>query len=395
MATLKLPPGAPEIPADLLPGFENPEDVLDELHRPMFFTCRNKFNMLLLGYVAAEDAVGETLLFAPTTAITVAKVKNGQTTMLEALTSSWLMAVQFDGQGQLLRACSIDDPMTLQAFLPTPGTTLHLEHMPVLAARAIGAKIGAGHIPASVVVTMTDSVRKAMKLLMDFVQGNDAVGRPSNESRTLFDLVVQRFLFRSFEVSFGTHVPFQQVPQIKKSLILLQKGLEWARSGKIGDLSEEEKDVALRALYMIAPPSVGHIDSIEIGGSFLGVGERSFKLNKKLRKRISLERGGKGPKEVLLQGHLFEANAETMTCQMRVTRLDDSDIDEPGQVYTLAFDESEFYQVAHAAVEEAPARVFGTAHPKKAMSVDVQSVQLRMPISDPPELESDDDGQVV
>lgn len=395
METLKLPKNAPDVPQDLLDGIEEPVEVLDELHRPMFYTCRNRLGMLLLGYVAAEDENGETLFFAPTSEVTVAKVKSGQVTMLEALTPSWIIAVQWNQDGQIVRACLVENPMTLESRLPAPGATLYFEHMPVLAARALGGKIGPGLIPSSVVVTVTESVRKAMKLLMDFVRGSEQPGRPSNESRMLFDLAVQRFAFRSFEVSFGTAQPIQEVPQIEASMKLLQKGLEWTRNRKIlNGLTEEEKDVVLRAVYMLAPPTVGYIDSVEISGSFLGIGNRPFKLNQKLRKEIALIQAGKGPREVLLQGHLFEANSETLTCQMRVTKIDDAKIDEPGQVYTLIFDD-DFYQVAHAAVDEAPARVFGTFHPKKQTFVDVQSIQLR-PLSDSSaELDSEEDGGVT
>lgn len=328
------PDGRSAVPLAWL-GSPTPREVLYEAEAPVVFTVENASGQAMLAYVADEDATGRWLLLAPCTDSSLNDLRDGRSPVREALEASWMWLARVEGGAWTAAwACNLGD---LPAdYLPTPGLLLTPELEPVIATRAIGARIGRTTTPASVVAYIADATRKAVKGILEFVLQRDPQGRPPDELRTLYDLPVQRFAFASFEIAFTTSPTLLQSAEIARTTELLRKGLAWAASDGTQPLaatSDAERAAVLQAIYQLAPPTTGAIENIEVRGQWMH--HRHVRLGRDTRRRIQAEiRRTRVEHVVSRQGRIGEFDKDNLTFTLR---------DTPGGVDVRGIFEEELY----------------------------------------------------
>jgi hypothetical protein len=223
-----------------------------------------------------------------------------------------------------------------------PGTMLWPSLEPLISVRAIGEGIQEGQVPGSVILGIVEGVRKALKLLAEYVLEQPAQsGRPSILIKRLFDLPAQRLAFGSFEIAFRSPIMspalFKDMAQYeideeKKALrevgSLLQTGLTWLSKGNLtetvaGDSADQErKRVILQALKSLTPSSQGVIREVEIRGELVGSTSRPVVLNRGNRRLVNqalaLALPSSQPDSVLeLIGRVRELDKDRLTFELR------------------------------------------------------------------------------
>ncbi len=262
-----LRPNLRELPTQWLTGC-NIAETLYEAEYPVVFTVETSIG-LLLAYVAAESTTGMWQVMAPISGHALDRLKRGTLALRAALTASsmWLVLVE---NGTVRKGFIVEERDIPHGHLPLPMTPLLPEHEPVLTARAVGAEIRAGAVPASVVSFVAEGVRSSLKALMEYSHGERVSGAPRRRFRELYDLPVQELAFGSFQVAFGS--PSEMSEEIGKAVQLLREALSWASRNDLpapGDKEAPWEQIAiLRALYQLAPPTRGPIQRLHIGGSW-------------------------------------------------------------------------------------------------------------------------------
>ena len=107
--------------------------------------------------------------------------------------------------------------------------------------------------------------------------------------------------------------------QVRNAAMELKKGLAWA-AGLGDDLPQAsiDENTLLRATKLLTPPNSGIIDSIEIGGKWVG---SNISLNRGARARVSerLKRSSSA-EPFVFHGLLEAADVGKLTCTLRYTR---------------------------------------------------------------------------
>jgi hypothetical protein len=271
----------------------------------------------------ADESQGEVITFlAPISDSQCKALEAGYLSVREALTSSWLwfhLAKQTEEpKFWAVNICDIPND-----FLPLDRTPLLLEHEAVFKTRAIGEHIALGKMPASVVAFVADATRSALKTLLDFTSAIPGEGRPKEDHRALYDLPIQRFVFASFELSFGAPneglFPSQEM---RKAVEKLESGLIWAASTdnetSLSTSSSEEKAAVLRSALLLTPPTTGAISEIEISGTWIKSGH--IRLTHNSRKKVNKElRMLDKEKIVTYSGRIGESDDDNLSFILRDT----------------------------------------------------------------------------
>jgi hypothetical protein len=342
------PPSAETFPEQALGNLE-PVEVLCEVDIPRIFTTKISGGLLSLAYLADEREDGKILLLAPTSASLVEAIKKGNLPVRDALTRSSLVMVHQNWEDKIL-GCHLVDPSDIPPlFLPTHGTTLYPEHMPVLTARALGALIKPGAIPASVVSFVAEKTRMAMKVLIDHVLKRSDKNRPPEAVRMLYDLPVNRLAFNSFEIDFGVPRELFERKELVAAADLLRRGLDWASASGDADLegSDEERAAIREALALLSPPAVGAIEEMQIGGTWAK--SVPTRLTRAVSKRVSNRRkGARFPRNVALFGKLYASNTNDLSCMMAVELRDENRVE--GLSVRLLFEPEHYERAGFASV---------------------------------------------
>ncbi len=300
-------------------GSSRPIEVLYEAECPIIYTIKTATGQLLLAYVADETEHHQMLLLTPCKQSIVSDLREGRCAVRDALLSSWLWLAKLAHNGEWSDVWSIDSSSVPEDYLPRPGTLLYPDLEPVLSTRVVGASIARATTPASVIAYAADSMRKAIKTLLEYLLDVENLGRPSDALRELYDLPAQRLAFNSFEISFSAPRQLATDQALISAIKLLQIGLQWAGGNEntpITGASDAERNALLRALLELTPPSAGAIENVEVGGRWILKG--TTRLTRASRKRVRDElKRLQVEKVVTLEGRIGEFDRDNCTFILR------------------------------------------------------------------------------
>ncbi len=294
--------------------------VLYEAEIPILYLTRTEQGQTLLAFVAEEGSAGTFTILAPISASSLSALERGYLSVRDALTASWMwLHLNDPEQSRVWTTSATELP---DGVLPLAGTPLLPEHEPVLRTRAVGEQVVLGSMPASVVAFVADSTRKAMKIILDFLEAAPAAGRPREDHRVLYDLPIQSFAFASFELGFSP--PDEGLfprEQIREAARRLERGLTWASEHDdrplVGD-SDEERETILRAALLLTPPLAGPIAEIQVSGTWLTHGK--VRLSRDSRRRVRKElRRLDSERVVSYQGRIGELDIDNLSFILRDT----------------------------------------------------------------------------
>lgn len=281
-------PGSNEIEARLV-GDLTALQVLDEDVVERLWVVQNGLGQHMLAYLAAELPEFDWIILSPCNGTIVTGLENGSIALRDAVVGAWMWLVQRRSDGSL-STWAVDASLIPEVNLPRPGVRLRFEHSPAITTRAIGASIGHGTAPASVVAWVADSTRKAVKVLLDHMFEFEKGGRPTDEARSLYDLPVRSLAFNSFEVGLGLPESATGKEKVQQAIALLQAGFDWLASAAdeplLPDSSTEERIAVLAALKTLAPPKHGAIERVEVGGLYM---QRLGNLDRAARAKLQTE----------------------------------------------------------------------------------------------------------
>jgi hypothetical protein len=370
------------MPVEVVGNLE-PIDVLCEVGLPRIFTVRLSAGFLFLAYLADEQDDAKILLLAPTSEEIIDSIKMGFIPVRDALVRTSLLMVEQSWEDRVMVCYQVKPSDIPPRFLPMPGTTLYLEHMPALSVRAVGPALKPGSLPSNAVSQVFEGVRKSLKLLADSVMER-AEGAVSSTVRELCNLPVMNFRFGSIEVDFRKPDGLFESEEMKAAIALLNRGIEWTQDPDgeaLNGLSEEEQSAVFEALEKLAPHRGGAISSVEIGGSWVARGQ--VRLTSRTRDLVLRKINGPHPKDVVLHGELFAANAHTRSCTMAVHTRDNAPAPK-GEEVTLRLEPEDYEHIAPKAARGRFATVVGRQQ-KNRIRVDWIKLagEDNVPASDP------------
>ena len=193
----------------------------------------------------------------------------------------------------------------------------------------------ASEVPASVVRRVIDGAMHTMKTLIEHVLDVSASeGRPTDRLRRYYDLPTRRFVFGSFEATFGEPIAAGEqalLPEEQRALDraaqLLQRGVAAVQSAAPeGDELSPDPDlaVALDALSGLLPPGSGIIEAVQIGGRLVGAARASLSREHGARARRYLRRARPQSEPVQVRGSIRELDKDAMTFIVRSHDLSQS-----------------------------------------------------------------------
>jgi hypothetical protein len=342
-----------------------PSEVLDQYDGPRIFTLFDRHEDFCLAFWCDSDDRYERYLVVPFSQSLRDQLTGGHISVVDALDQPWLWVVDIDETGRPGRSWRSEFRTLPREILPEPGTMLWPSLEPLLSIRAIGVQIGEGITPASVIRDTIDAAEKALKILIEYVlEQTQVLGRPATALRELYDLPAVGLEFRSFEISFGPPIrydqgSFEEVAGSEKAENdriyervkgLLAKGLKPPLQGLLfpEDLGDniEERRVILRAIEKLAPPSSGYIQSIELRGGLVSSasrGQQPVRLERGLRPAIRTAirvLSGETVEDRVLTGLIRKLDKDRSTFELR-------EIEDPGFTtqefsYELGFEEEIF-----------------------------------------------------
>jgi hypothetical protein len=354
-----------------------PVEVFYDFDGPRIFTVNDADGELNLAYWSDEDEHVCRYVVVPTTAKLVDSLRSGSISVFDALQQPrcWLCDISPDGGIVECQRVDFDD--IPPDSLPAIGTMLLPTLEPLLTLRAIGAEIVPGQIPSSVIRACVEGVQKAFKVLSEYVLEEPShAGRPTQFLRRLFDLPMQRFAFRSFEVSFRMPVEEQnlftttgqkspEAETLEEVGTLLKKGLKWltTTAGAEGVYSPDNPDegaVVLRALKELTPSSQGSIERLELNGQLIGPRHSPLVLERSARQLVNtaIHTRSLEPQPVDLEGRIRELDKDRLSFELR-------EITAPPHTRRFVFDEELLEEVFQALKDDVRVRVTGKTFPVK------------------------------
>lgn len=317
MFSIEPPPGQPEVEWGIsaLPETE----VLYEAEEPIIYVSQITSNLRLLIYLAEASGSCDWLVAAPIGGERLLSLKAGFLPVRAALFESWTLLCRRSREGSL-QFWSIEEDDLPPHCLPLAGTPLYSEHVPVLVAKAIGPELTPGRLTSSVISSVADSGRKALKTLLDYVMDQAADGKPTNAYRAMYDLPVRRLGFGSFEVAFGA----PQCDETMRTITIqaaekLRLGLHWL-TGLASDQppgnTDEEKLALLESLVELTPTQGGQVEQMMISGSW--VGPYPIALDKRSRLKVRSQINALRAERVISQnGRVREMDQDRLSFTLR------------------------------------------------------------------------------
>lgn len=357
-----------------------PVEVLDEYDGPRLFTLNDSELELNLAYWSDADETACRYIVVPTTQRIVSALRKGSISVFDALNQPRCWLCDVTHQGDLTACTRVAFESVPRDSLPGIGTMLLPTLEPLLTLRAVGAEINPGEIPGSVILACVEGVRKAFKVLSEFVLGQEPqAGRPDEFLRRLFDLPTQRIAFSSFEISFrmpveerhlftGNGDKSREVETLEEVGTLLTKGLKWlaTAASEEGLYSPEKPDqggVILRALKELTPSSQGSIERLELKGQLIGPRTKPLVLDRSARQRVNTAIRSRSlePQIVDMEGRIRELDKDRLSFELR-------EIEGVPQIQRFVFDEELLEEVFQAFQEDARVKVAGRTFPVKNLA---------------------------
>ncbi len=323
-------------------GSLEPERVLFEYEGPRSFLARDPNGDLLFAHQCGEFVDAWRYAVVPFSDELTAALEEGRLDLRSALQQPrlWLVDIGHGGQPQRCVRSSISD--VPETCLPTLGVMLYPDLEPLLAVRSIGKNVELGTATLGLLRTSLDNTRNALKTLATYVLGEaQKSGQPSRKTRKYYDLPAQLLAGSVRVCVFAPADPQQQMfdatdetwARMQK---LLQLGLDEIGKQSTTAATPPDNDLraALQAVYCLAPPAYGPVESTEVSGrlvrasSTARVISRSAGVTLRARLKVGMEQK---PEIVEAQGIISELDREEATCLLR---------DNVGMtLYKISFDE--------------------------------------------------------
>ncbi len=372
-----------------------PVEILYEFDGPRIFTLKDLDDDLCLAYWSDENEKFVRYVVAPTTPKIVDSLRNGNTSVYDALNQPrcWFCNVNHQGKMELCERIEFD--VIPRDSLPQIGTMLLPSLEPLLTLRAVGAAIIPGQIPGSVIRTCVEGVQKSFKFLSEYVlRQKPQAGRPDEFMRRLFDLPTQRLAFASFEISFRMPISepdlftsegeaSPEAETLNEVSELLNRGLKWltTAAGEAGVYSpenNEEQAVVLRAIKELTPSSYGSIERLELKGRLLGCQTKPLVLDRSARQRINnaIRISSMEPQLVDLEGRIRELDKDRLSFELR-------EIAGSTATQRFVFDEDILEDVFQAFQEDVRVRVAGRTFPVKNVAYALAISRLASSLPEP------------
>lgn len=358
----------------------DPVEILYEFDGPRIFTFLDADEAPNLAYWSDEDENHTRYVVVPTNKGIVDNLRNGVLSVFDALEQPRCWICDAAPDGKLIGCFLVDFGAIPKDALPARSVMLWPSLEPLLSLRAVGDEIVPGKIPGSVVRLCVEGVQRSLKVLSEYVLGQEnQAGRPDEFMRKLFDLPAQRFAFASFEVSFRMPIEErnlftsigQKPPEVEileEVGGLLKKGLKWlatsaAEAGVYSSGDSEERAAVLRALKELTPSSQGSIEQIELRGQLVGARVAPLILKKKARLQVNaaIRSQTLEPQLVDLEGRIRELDMDRLSFELR-------EIEGASTTQKFVFDEELLDDVFQAVQEGQRIRVAGRTFPVKNLA---------------------------
>ena len=327
------------------------ERVLFEYEGPRSFLARDQHGDLLFAHQCGESNDVWRYAVVPFSDELTAALEEGRLDLRSALEQPrfWLVDIGHGGQPQSCVRSSLS--AVPETCMPKAGVMLYPELEPLLAVRSVGKNVELGKARLGLLRTSLDNTRNALKTLATYVLGDaQKSGQPSRKTRKYYDLPAQ-LLAGSIRVCvFSSADPQKQMfdesdetwTRMQK---LLQLGLDEIGKQPTTAVTSPDNDLraALQAVYCLAPPAYGPVESTEISGRLVHPSRTarviSRSVRETLRARLQLA-AEKKPEIVEAQGFISELDREEATCLLR---------DSVGTtLHKISFDEKLFDEVKDA-----------------------------------------------
>lgn len=272
-------------------SMSEPHEVLYDYDGPKIFTTKVG-SMLRLWYACGEDRQSGTarFLIVPASDASISQLKAGIKTVHDALSQPWLWAVDVGSDGLPISGWALAGLSEVpRDSKPEKDAPLWPSLVPFLAYRLIGAGLGEGTTPSSVISRAVEKPTAAVKRLLELASNTVAHGgRPANSFRKQYDMVALRMAFNSFEISFS--LPAESVAQREiEDVDLHEEGAKRLRSALTwlrGDQTQPEPEIGLlEVLQDLVPPAHGQVERTEIKGALLA-GAKPVELNRADRTKV-------------------------------------------------------------------------------------------------------------
>jgi hypothetical protein len=323
---------AAHYPADLF-NISEISEVLYEFDGPRIFTTSHA-GLLYFWYECGEDVDSRIwrYLVTPTDKVFIAKLKTGSRTVYDALSLSWLWAVDVDDSDSIAAAWVLPDLDAVPANAKPEKDVFLWPHLqPLLTYRLIGEGLSEGNVPASIVARAMEQPISALKRLLEISSYTVAPGRPHESFRREYDLSARHFAYNSFEVSFGLTIDPDN-SQDQQALSIYQasaKSLSTALSWLNSEARENIPDTGLlTVLKDLSPPAHGQVERVELRGQLIVqdtpvvlTRENRLFVSKAIRQQLSLERQFKN-----VIGRIGEFDKDNFSLILRDTDTSDAEL---------------------------------------------------------------------
>ena len=348
------------LPLDVL----KPEQVLYDFDGPRIYTVKSDLGLLLV-YVVEDEKDFQVALLTPTAQEVINSLLGGQITVREALQRDWAWLAELSFEGALRRSISVPLPIP-DELLPRSGVMLYRKLQPVLSVKLEGAHLRPRNIKASVVRHAIDAGTVSIKRVLDHLWKTKPEGRPSNAIRLLSDLPTQRFVFHSFEVTFGWPAEEAQLTDsnalendLSQVGIELEKLMLWAQDQAVNANTGGLDLSLLKALERLVPPATGPIERVTLSGAIFAPGVSHIMTRAATKKvRNALKEHEKEQMLISLVGRIGELDKD----KLQFTLRDIVSITPPGTVgdeYVCRFANELFDSVFERFTDDNPILVSG------------------------------------
>ena len=304
------------------------ERVLFEYEGPRTFLARDQHGDLLFAHQCGESDDVWRYAVVPFSDELAAALEAGRLDLRSALEQPrfWLVDIGQGGQPQRCVRSSLSD--VPETCLPKSGVMLYPELEPLLAVRSVGKNVDLGKATLGLLRTSLDNARNALKTLATHVLGDaQKSGQPSRKTRKYYDLPAQLLAGSVRVCVFASADPqtkmFDESDETwTRMQKLLQLGLDEIGKPPTTTVSSPDNELraALQAVYCLAPPAYGPVESTEVSGRLIRISGNprviSRPVREALRTRLQLA-SEKKPEIVEAQGFISELDREEATCLLR------------------------------------------------------------------------------
>jgi hypothetical protein len=304
--------------------------VLIDVDGPRLFTAETRVcNALFM--LVDENNESARFVVAPTSDAIIAQLENGTVSVRNALDQPVVWVLETDHTLEPQNAWRTTLGELPESVLPAQGRMLWPHLQPAFRLRAIGEGLSHGTVPASVIRQVVEGASTALRKAAAHVSKEPGKqGRASNSRKRLYDLPVQHFAYNSFEVAFSLP-PEQQETLLQDEDDAEMQQIGTALAEAISSSNSAENDDAnlqaleielLEALEKLVPPLSGTVTEFEVGGTILGQGDKTFRLDRDTSKRVKKVLQTVRTKEekiTTLEGLVAEMDRDNLTFTLRQT----------------------------------------------------------------------------